>query len=43
MKGKEYASPTLTFVTFTQDVITTSGDGVWDTTTKEWVGGDLEW
>ena len=43
MKGKEYASPTLTFVTFMQDVITTSGDEVWDTTTKEWVGGDLEW
>ncbi len=43
MKGKEYASPLLLLIATTEDVVRTSGNEVWDTTTKEWVGGDLEW
>ena len=42
MKGKEYASPSMTLIAFTEDTIRTSGE-VWDGTTKEWVEGDLEW
>jgi hypothetical protein len=43
MKGKEYASPSMTLIAFTEDAVRTSATGVWDSTTKEWVEGDLEW
>lgn len=41
MKQVEYSSPTLAIVMLTEDAIRTSN--VWDTNTKEWVIGDLEW
>ena len=41
MKQVEYSSPTLAIVTLTEDTIRTSN--VWDTNTKEWVNGDLDW
>lgn len=43
MKGKHYTSLSMTLVLLTEDAIRTSGEGVWDPQTKEWVEGDLEW
>jgi hypothetical protein len=43
MNRKEYVSPFMTLVAFTEDVVRTSATGVWDITTKEWVEGDLVW
>ena len=43
MKGKHYTSLSMTLIFLTEDAIRTSGEGVWDTQTKEWVEVDLEW